>query len=94
MVGFIEEIPYRGFMLRQFTARIGRWPATLITSLLFVFIHVPGWIALHTMRVDRVASIFIFAVIMGLLVTYSRSLWASIIAHSANDWLSFVIFRV
>jgi membrane protease YdiL (CAAX protease family) len=46
------------------------------------------------MRVDRAASIFIFAVIMGLLVTYSRSLWASIIAHSANDWLSFVIFRV
>jgi CAAX protease family protein len=94
MVGFIEEIPYRGFMLRQFTERIGRWPATLITSLLFVFIHVPGWIALHTMRVDRAASIFLFAVIMGLIVTYSRSLWASILAHSANDWLSFVIFRV
>jgi hypothetical protein len=94
MVGFIEEIPYRGFMLRQFTERIGRWPATLITSLLFVFIHVPGWIALHTMRVDRAASIFVFAVIMGLIVTYSRSLWASIIVHSANDWLSFVIFRM
>jgi membrane protease YdiL (CAAX protease family) len=37
---------------------------------------------------------FIFAVVMSLIVTYSRSLWASIIAHSANDCLSFVIFGV
>lgn len=94
MVGFIEEIPYRGFMLRKFTERIGRWPATLITSMLFVSIHVPGWVALHLMSVNRTASIFIFAVTMSLIVTYSRSLWASIIAHSANDFLSFVIFRV
>ena len=94
MVGFIEEIPYRGFMLRKFTERIGRWPAMLITSVLFVSIHVPGWVALHVMSVDRAASIFVFAVIMSLIVTYSGSLWASIIAHSANDCLSFVIFHV
>jgi membrane protease YdiL (CAAX protease family) len=94
MVGFIEEIPYRGFMLRKFTERIGRWPAMLITSVLFVSIHVPGWVALHVMSVDRAASIFVFAVTMSLIVTYSGSLWASIIAHSANDCLSLVIFHV
>ena len=94
MVGFIEEIPYRGFMLRQFTERIGRWPATLITSLLFVFIHVPGWVALHVLSVDRVVTILIFGVTMSLMVVYSRSLWAAIVAHSANDCLSFVIFRM
>jgi hypothetical protein len=31
---------------------------------------------------------------MGLLFPYSPTLWASIIAHRAHDWLSFVIFRV
>jgi hypothetical protein len=36
LVGFIEEIPYRGFMLQKFTARTGFWPANLITSLLFL----------------------------------------------------------
>ena len=46
------------------------------------------------LNVGRAASIFIFAVVMSLIVTYSRSLWASIIAHSANDCLSFVIFGV
>lgn len=94
MVGVIEEIPYRGFMLQKCTERVGRWPANVITSLLFVAIHLPGWIALHLLQVDRAVSIFIFAVVMGAIVTYSRSLWASIIAHSANDFISFVLFRV
>jgi len=94
MVGFIEEIPYRGFMLRKFAARVGNAAATLITSLLFVAVHVPGWVALHLVSVERAVSIFIFAVVMAVMVTYSRSLWSSIIAHSANDGLSFILFRV
>jgi membrane protease YdiL (CAAX protease family) len=93
MIGVIEEIPYRGFMLRKFTDRVGRWPANLVTSLLYVSIHVPGWIALHALSVDRAVSVFIFAVIMSMIVTYSRSLWAAIIAHSANDCLSVVFFH-
>lgn len=94
MVGFIEEIPYRGFMLRKFSERIGHWPATMLTSLLFVAIHLPGWIALHMLNAERAASIFIFAVVMAVIVRYSSSLWAAIVAHSANDFLSFVIFHI
>src|SRR4029453_9218246 len=48
LVGFIEEIPYRGFMLRKFEERVGFWLANLVTSLLFLAIHLPGWLALHT----------------------------------------------
>jgi CAAX protease family protein len=91
-VGFIEEIPYRGFMLQKIEARAGFWTANLITSLLFVFIHVPGWIALHQLSLDRAATIFVFGVIMSAVFKYSRSLWAPIVAHSANDCLSFVLF--
>lgn len=93
-VGFIEEVPYRGFLLQKFSERIGFWAATLLTSLLFVAIHVPGWIALQVLTVDRAASIFIFAVVMAVVFRYSGSLWAPIIAHSANNFLSFMIFRV
>src|SRR5262249_41407399 len=49
LVGFIEEIPYRGFMLQKFAERTGFWTANLITSLLFLAVHVPGWLALHTL---------------------------------------------
>ena len=91
-VGFIEEIPYRGFMLQKFEARLGFWAANLVTSLLFVAIHLPGWIALHQLSVDRVATIFVFGVVMAVVFKYARSLWAPIVAHSANDCLSFVLF--
>jgi membrane protease YdiL (CAAX protease family) len=94
LVGFIEEIPYRGFMLQKFTERIGFWRANLVTSLLFVAIHVPGWLALRMFRVEYAVSIFAIGVVLALAARWSRSLWAAIVAHSANDFLSFVIFRL
>jgi len=92
LVGFIEEIPYRGFMLQKFADRLGFWRANLVTSLLFVAIHVPGWLMLHLFRVGTAVSVFAIAVVLALALKWSRSLWAPIIAHSANDFLSFVIF--
>jgi membrane protease YdiL (CAAX protease family) len=91
-VGFIEEIPYRGFMLQKIEARAGFWVANLVTSLLFVAIHVPGWLALHQLAADRVATIFVFGVVMAVVFKYSGSLWSVVVAHSANDFLSFVLF--
>jgi len=35
LIGFIEEIPYRGFILQKFEQRGGFWMANPITSLLF-----------------------------------------------------------
>jgi membrane protease YdiL (CAAX protease family) len=91
-IGFIEEIPYRGFMLQKFGERMDFWLANLITSLLFLAIHLPGWIALHTFNPGAAASVFILGVVLALAVKYSDSLWAPILTHSANDCLSFVIF--
>ncbi|MEP7310550.1 MAG: type II CAAX endopeptidase family protein [Acidobacteriota bacterium] len=92
LVGFIEDIPYRGFMLQKFGERMNAWLANLITSLLFLSIHLPGWIALRTFNAGAAASVFVLGVIFAAAVKYSDSLWASIRAHSANDCLSFVIF--
>src|SRR5262245_48034721 len=92
LVGFIEEIPYRGFMLRKFAERLGFWLANLVTSLLFLAIHLPGWLALHTLHPGAAVSVWVLGFVMGLAVRYSNSLWAPIVTHSANDGLSFVIF--
>jgi len=94
LVGFIEEIPYRGFMLQKLAERVGFWPANAITSLLFVAIHVPGWIALHALTAPKAFEIFIFGAVMAAVFRWSASLWAPIIAHSANDFMSFVLFHV
>jgi uncharacterized protein len=94
LVGFIEEIPYRGFMLRKFAERFNFWFANLITSVLFVAIHLPGWIALHALTVETTTAIFVFGFVMGAAVRWSDSLWTPIATHSANDFLSYVIFRL
>lgn len=93
LVGFIEEIPYRGFMLRKFAERLNFWLANLMTSVLFVAIHLPGWMALHTLKAGTAATIFVFGFVMGTSVKWSESLWTPIVTHSANDFLSYVIFR-
>jgi membrane protease YdiL (CAAX protease family) len=94
LVGFIEEIPYRGFMLQKFGERVEFWIANLITSLLFLAVHVPGWLALHTLRAGIAVTIFVFGAVMGVAFRYSQSLWAAIVTHSTNDFLSFVLFRL
>ena len=94
LVGFIEEIPYRGFILQKLAERMNFWVANLITSLLFLSIHVPGWLALHLLRADTMATIFVFGFVMGIAFRYADSLWTPIIVHSTNDFLSFVVFKV
>jgi hypothetical protein len=34
------------------------WLANLVTSIPFVAIHLPGWIALHPLKVETAATIF------------------------------------
>jgi membrane protease YdiL (CAAX protease family) len=94
LVGVIEEIPYRGFMLQKFAERVDFWLANLITSLLFLAVHLPGWIALNTLSADLAVTVFVFGLAMGIVFKYSDSLLASIVTHSANDFLSFVVFRL
>ena len=62
LIGIIEEIPYRGFMLQKLA------------------------------RADTAATIFVFGVVMAIVFKFSRSFWAPILTHGANDFLSFVVF--
>ena len=93
LVGFIEEIPYRGFMLQKFAERVGFWLANLLTSLLFLGIHLPGWMALHSLNADMAGTVFIIGAVLAIAFKVSGWLWAPILTHSANDFLSFVLFR-
>ena len=92
LVGVIEEIPYRGFMLQKLAERMPFWRANVITSALFLAIHLPGWMALHTFRTGSAITIFVFGLIMAVAFKFAGSLWAPIVTHSASDCLSFVVF--
>ena len=94
LIGFIEEVPYRGFILQKFEERCGFWIANLLSSLLFLSMHLPGWISLHLLKVAGVISVFIFGVVMAIIFRYGKTLWGPIITHSTNDFLAFLIFRI
>ena len=93
LVGFIEEIPYRGFMLPKLGERMNFWLANLTTSILFVAVHAPGWTALHVWKAETTVFVFVFGVVMAIVFRYSKSLWAPIVTHSTNDFISVVLFH-
>jgi membrane protease YdiL (CAAX protease family) len=94
LIGLIEEIPYRGFILQKFEERYGFWVAFLLSSLLFLSIHIPGWMSLHLLKAESAISVFIFGAVMAIVFRYGKSLWGPIIAHSLNDFIAFIVFRV
>jgi uncharacterized protein len=94
LIGFFEEIPFRGFIFQKLQEKFPMWIANLLSSLLFLGIHLPGWIMLHVLTWSNVLSIFVLGVIFAIIFYYSQTLWSSIITHSLNDFLSSVLFHI
>ena len=84
LVGLVEEIPFRGFVFQKLHEFLGFWPASLLSSLLFVCLHLPTspYTALY---------IFVFAWILCVVLKRSGSLWGCILIHSLNDLLSLIV---
>lgn len=91
-VAIFEEILMRGFILNKLIEIMPFTKALIITSLLFVLIHWPGWILIYTYSFTWMlnTSIYIFAlaIFLGLLVKKSESLYPSIVLHALNDIIS------
>ena len=92
-IGFFEEIPFRGYILQKLQTRMNFWIANGLTSLVFVGLHLPGWFMLHLFTPGLALNIFVLSFVWGLVFRYSRSLWSCIISHSANDFISAVLFH-
>jgi len=93
LIGFVEEIPYRGFIFQKLNERLSLTLASLISSLLFLGIHLPGWISLHLFKLQLAIFVFVFGVVLVVLLRLAKSLWAPIISHSLNDFFSVVLFH-
>lgn len=93
LVGFVEEIPYRGFIFQRLNEWFSFPVASLISSLLFLLIHLPGWFSLHLFKTQVAIFVFVFGVLMTVFLRYARSLWAPIVSHSLNDFFSTVLFQ-
>jgi uncharacterized protein len=91
MVGFVEEVIFRGLMLHSLKGR-GLWKAAIITALLFGLTHALNVLTGKSLAED-VAQI-LYAVAIGFafaaLVLRTGILWPLILAHWLINFINFI----
>ena len=99
MVGFAEELVYRGWGLNALSLFLSERNANLVSNLFFVILHLPAYfIKLYlngTFPVAAIATQCVMVFILGLLFGYlyrrGKSLWSPIIVHFLADFLSVML---
>jgi membrane protease YdiL (CAAX protease family) len=86
--GIVEEIAFRGYLLRQLAYRLKSLPAAVIgQGLWFGAIH--AYEGLHS-----VISICALGILFGIVALWRKNLWTNMMAHSCIDVLEGVLSRL
>ena len=94
VVAFAEELLFRGFIFQRFRERHSFQRANLMTVLMFLGIHRPGWLYMqgpHWGLLSLSVSILVAGWVFGLVMEVTRSLWPPIVLHLLNNVLSGVL---
>ena len=90
LIGYVEELLFRGFLFRALLKKDGVCPAVIISAVTFGIGHIVNLLAGQA-SLETLLQIF-FAIAWGFIFTLvflkSGSLWPCIIAHAAIDVLS------
>ncbi|MDO9556080.1 MAG: CPBP family glutamic-type intramembrane protease [Coriobacteriia bacterium] len=76
---FVEELVFRGALLRGLQTKLGVWPAIVIQALLFAAFHRSWWLLL---------PMTVLGIALGWLAHERRSLWPAIALHALYNALS------
>jgi membrane protease YdiL (CAAX protease family) len=82
-IGIVEEIAFRGYMLRTLADGIGFWPAACVLSFLFGALH---YFAKPRERWEDFASTGLLALFLSLTIARTGSLAWAIGWHFGFDW--------
>jgi len=87
----LEEILFRGLILKELSGLLRSWWANLLTSCLFVGIHLPFWLwhgGLTQTMLANCVGVLIFSLVAGWLYLRSGSIWPPALAHIANNYVA------
>jgi len=79
-----EEFFFRGLLLGGFRDRLGKWPAILLTGLLFGLFHI---------SIYRILPTALLGVLITWVVFETRSLWAGCLLHLLNNLAAVLIMK-
>lgn len=82
LVGILEEIPFRGFVIQKLMNNKNFIAANLLTTILFIIIHIPNWLLTGVNIMYSVISLIVVSIVLGYLFKETDSLWVPIICHS------------
>lgn len=89
VLGFGEEFLFRGYALKTLAEGIGFWPAAVLLSSLFGFVHLilkpkEDWI-------DPI-SVALYGLFWCLTLKRTGSLWFAVGFHAASDYADMIVF--
>ncbi len=90
MVGFFEEYTFRGYALHTLAEGIGFWPAVLIMSFGFAYVHMGNG---GETTVGIIATA-VFAMFAAAILRRTGDLWLAVGAHAGWDWGQTYFFGV
>jgi uncharacterized protein len=91
LVGFMEEIPFRGVIFQKLNEQLNFWWAAILSALVFLEPHVFYWFAIGmplTYIFANSPTIIFFAIIACGLLKRTGGLWGNIVLHSLYDFMT------
>lgn len=91
---WMEEVLFRGMLMKEFRAFMSNGRANLVTSLLFVGIHLPYWLTHEGFTATVLTNsigVFIFSLVAGWLYLKSKSVWPTTLAHILNNFVAVLL---
>jgi hypothetical protein len=94
-VGLSEEVVFRGYLLQQIESISNFWIGNIVSTLIFALHHIPYFILIYNYGIMDIAhhslSILWLSLFFGFVFKKTESLWACIIMHSFNNFVSIAI---
>jgi uncharacterized protein len=88
LVSLAEEMVFRGYLLYNLMESMSRWPALVVSAVLFAAFHInnPG------VGVMPVVNVLLAGVLMGVNFVYTRNLWFGLAFHFAWNFSQGSVF--
>ena len=94
LVGIEEELVFRGLVLNGLTKKETFIKASIVTSILFALIHIPGYIRLElelSLIIINCLKILAVSCVYNYIFKETKSIWPIVIIHGVWDLLFFLI---
>jgi membrane protease YdiL (CAAX protease family) len=91
VVGFGEELAFRGYLQTRLVAWLGRWPGWVLASVLMALAHVPQRLtvagASPLAALSSSASLIPISLLLGYVMLRTENVVAPSLAHAFADWV-------